>query len=633
MRRLLTFAAMLTLGLAPASAQTFVPQVSFATTRTPVTLVVDAREASRAILAVHETLPVAPGSFTLVFPQWIPGWHAPLGALYDMAELRMHAGNTVVAWRRDRVDMFAFHVDVPAGVTTIDVDFDVLMNAPGDVMASGNMAILNWDRTLLYQQGIDSHQYYVKTSLVLPQDWDFGTALRTESREGDRVNFAMTNLATLVDSPLDMGRYSKKWRLWKDGSAFVELDAFADEPKDLQVTPAILRAYERLPSEAFALYGSRHFADYHALLALSSAISFQGIEHHQSSDDRTYPDFLTNPDESYVTGDLVTHEFSHSWNGKYRRPYDLTTPNFQVPQQTDLLWVYEGMNQYLGDLLSFRCGLRDPKTYPELLAEYYAYMLVEPGRKTTPIIDVTTGFPYYILPLTTGADYQSIRRVWFDAYIEDELMWLDVDTIIRERSHGARSLDTFLQRYTLPKLTDPIVKTYTRDDIEALLNSVQPYDWHGFFQRSVYEVAAEPPGDELARSGWKLVWSDRRNAYTGATNPFIQGMVDAWFSLGIVTDGHGVVGDVLDDSPAWHAGLVPGETIATIDGKTFDATQLEHALQRAKQDAAPIVLGVQRFGHASILAVDYHGGPRYPHLVRIPGTNDMLAQIMAPHAR
>ena len=243
---------------------------------------------------------------------------------------------------------------MPAGTQALDAEFDVLMNASGDVMSSHSLAIVNWNRALLYQDGIDSHRYFVKPSILLPPGWDFATALRGATQSGNRVDFAVTPLNTLVDSPLDLGRYVRKWNLWQEGSAFVQLDAFADHPQDLDIPASLLRAYQRVPDEAFALYGSRHFADYHALLTLSDAVGFQGIEHHQSSDDRAPDDFLTDPNESLSGGDLITHEFSHSWNGKYRRPGDLTTPNFQVPQLTDLLWVYEGMNQYLGDLLSFR---------------------------------------------------------------------------------------------------------------------------------------------------------------------------------------------------------------------------------------------------------------------------------------
>ncbi len=273
------------------------------------------------------------------------------------------------------------------------------------------------------------------------------TALRGASRNGDRVDFNVTPLEMLVDSPLDMGAFVRKWDLWRDGAAFVQLDAFADYPQNLDIPAKLLEAYHRVPAEAFALYGSRHFEDYHALLTLSDTVEFQGIEHHQSSDNRAPDDFLTDPADSISDGDLVTHEFSHSWNGKYRRPADLTTPNFQVPQKTDLLWVYEGMNQYLGDLLSFRSGIREPSQYPEYMATVYADMDYETGRATTPLIDVTTGAPYYYV---TRGDYEHIRRGSGDFYTEGELVWLDVDTIIRQRSNGARSIEDFLHRFTQP---------------------------------------------------------------------------------------------------------------------------------------------------------------------------------------
>lgn len=489
MRGVTMFAAAALLALAqPAYAQQFMPAQSLATAQNPMMLVLDARQAARGVLFVHETIPVRPGSFTVVYPQWIPGEHGPTGPLYDLAEFHASAGATPVPWHRDDVDMYAFHLDVPAGVSSVALDFNVVLNGPGDIMSSSVLAIVNWNRVLLYQAGIDSSQYFVKASVMLTPDWQFGTALRTDSQTSGRVDFATTALVNFVDSPMDLGAYVKKWTLWKDGSAFVELDAFADDPKDLEIAPSVLSAYERVPAEAFALYGSRHFADYHALVTLSNTISFQGIEHHQSSDDRAYADFLTSPQVQIQGGDLVTHEFSHSWNGKYRRPADLTTPNFQVPQRTDLLWVYEGMNQYLGDLISFRAGLRDPKGYPELVAEFYAMMASQSGRKTTPIIDLTTGAPYYY---AERADYTSMRRSAYDFYTEGHLLWLDVDTIIRERSHGARSLDTFLHQYTAPTVTGPIVETYTRSQVESILNNVQPYDWHGFFERHVYTATVK----------------------------------------------------------------------------------------------------------------------------------------------
>jgi predicted metalloprotease with PDZ domain len=617
--------------LAPAIAYAaeFVAKPSLATEQDPATLILDASRAADGIMEVRERIPATAGSFTIVYPKWIPGEHGPTGPLNDLAALRISADGAPLDWRRDPNDLYAFHVDVPAGTQAIDAEFDVLMNASGDVMSSHSLAIVNWNRALLYQDGIDSHRYFVKPSIVLPPGWDFATALRGAMQSGNRIDFAVTPLNMLVDSPLDLGRYVRKWNLWQEGSAFVQLDAFADHPQDLDLPASLLRAYQRVPDEAFALYGSRHFADYHALLTLSDAVGFQGIEHHQSSDNRAPDDFLTDPDESLSGGDLVTHEFSHSWNGKYRRPADLTTPNFQVPQLTDLLWVYEGMNQYLGDLLSFRAGIREPKQYPEYLATVYSEMDTETGRATTPLIDLTTGAPYYYL---ARGDYGAIRRNAGDFYTEGELVWLDVDTIIRERSHGARSLDTFLHRYTEPALTGPIVKTYTRGEIETLLNEVEPYDWHAFFDKYVYQRSVHPPADELARSGWKFVYTEKPNAFITASQADDPG-ITGWYSYGADLSAKGVVRDVREGSPAWRAGLAPGMHVLAVDNQEFSAGVFEYALKKAQHSSAPISLITSQTGWFQTLSLDYHDGVRYPHLERIEGTPDMLAAIMVPHAK
>ncbi|HEU5480007.1 MAG TPA: hypothetical protein VFU90_09255 [Candidatus Tumulicola sp.] len=592
----------------------------------PVTLVVDATQASRGILYAHERIPVTPGTLTLVYPKWIPGEHGPTGPLNDLAALRMSADGKPLDWRRDQVDLYAFHVNVPAGVQTLDVDFDVLLNAPDDEMATRSLAILNWNRALLYKDGVNSHDYFFKPSIELPDGWDYATALREPAKTGNRIDFAVTPLSMLVDSPLDLGRYVKKWDLWQAGSAFVQLDAFADYPQDLDIPAALLKAYERMPAEAFAMYGSRHFLDYHALLTLSDAIGFQGIEHHQSSDDRAPDDFLTDPEESTAGGDLITHEFSHSWNGKYRRPADLTTPNFQVPMRTDLLWVYEGMNQYLGDVLSFRTGIREPQKYPEYLANVYAGMDTESGRATTPLIDLTTGAPYYY---EARGNYGSIRRDANDFYTEGELVWLDVDTIIRARSHGERSLDTFLHRFTEPSTTGPITQTYTRAQVERLLNEVEPYDWNAFFEKYVYQTSIHPPSDELERAGWRLV-------YTSKPNEFVQAeghQLTHWYSYGANISTKGTVRDVRPDSPAWKAGLVPDMTILAVNGQEFDPDVLDYALAQAQHSMAPISLIVKQNGWYQTLSLNYHEGVRYPHLERIAGTPDMLSSIVAPHAK
>ncbi len=616
-----------TVGALAQSPLPFTPARPFATQSDPVTLVLDASQAARGITYVHEKIPVAPGEFTLVYPKWIPGEHGPTGPLHDLTSIRVTANGKTLDWRRDSIDLYAFEVDVPQGVSTLNVDFTILMNAPGDVFSTHSVAIINWNRYLLYQGGVNSHDYYVKPSIELPAGWEFGTALRDPKRSGNTVDFALTPLNMLVDSPLDMGQYVKKWTLWKGDGSYVELDAFAGRPQDLDVPAKMIDAYKRVPAEAFALYGSRHFADYHALLTLSNQIGFQGIEHHQSSADRAPDDFLTNPMEALLGGDLVTHEFSHSWNGKYRRPADLTTPNFQVPEQTDLLWVYEGMNQYLGDLISFRAGIRNYKSYPEYLASVYAEMDTETGRATTPIIDLTTGAPYYY---TARGGYHAIRRSAGDFYSEGELMWLDVDTIIRQRSHGARSLDTFLHEYTTPAVTGPITKVYDRAQIEALLNKVQPYDWHAFFTKWVYSVAPHPPTSELARSGWKLVYTSKPNKFVSAGEA-LEHSINAWYSIGADIGANGRVFDVRENSPAWESGLAVGETIEAVDGQKFDPGVFNYELKQAQHGAA-MTFVVSQDAWFQTLTIDYHGGPLYPHLERIKGVPNMLAQIMKPHA-
>ncbi len=600
--------------------------LSLATQSRPMTLVLDARQSPRGMMQSRMTIPVKPGTFTIVYPKWIPGEHGPTGPLNDLTELHVTAGGRDLAWRRDKVDMYAFHVDVPQGTDTIDVDFTVLLNGPDDTMATHNITIVNWNRDLLYQNNINSQQYFVKPSVILPHGWSYGTALPGARQTGDRVDFDTVALYTLVDSPLDMGRYYKHVLLWQNGNAAQWLDAFADRPQDLEFPAKEVAAYKRMTPQALAMYGSRHWSQYHSLLTLSDAIGFQGIEHHQSSDNRASHDFMTDPKAQLAGGDLLTHEFSHSWNGKYRRPDDLTTPNFQIPQQTDLLWVYEGMNQYLGDVLSFRTNIRDPKAYPEYLASIYAAMDTEPGRTTTSIIDTTTGAPYFY---QAGGAYPSLRRTAGDFYTEGHLIWLAADVIIRDRTGGRKSLDDFEHLFTEPALTGPIVKTYTRADVESLLNEVAPYDWHGFFDRYVYSIAPHPPYDDIERAGWRLVYNDKPNVFVNGHGH--EGSLNLWYSLGVKLNGEGTVRDVRKGSAAWNAGLVPGLKINAVDDQQFDDDVLEYAIRNAQHSSSAIRLLGSLDGWYATYDVNYHDGMRYPHLVRSGARPDMLQKIVGAH--
>ncbi|MGA9368060.1 MAG: hypothetical protein WBV35_11420 [Steroidobacteraceae bacterium] len=599
----------------------------YATQAHPETLVLDARNVGRGLMTATMRIPVKPGAFTFVYPKWVPGEHGPTGPLTNISEIKVSAGGRPLQWWRDQVDMYAFHVDVPHGVDALDVQFTVLVNSDGDHMSTPNLAIINWNRVLFYQADTNSHHVYFKPSIILPDGWSYGTALPGPQQSGQRVDFAEVALNMLVDSPLDCGRYYKHIELWRQGSAYQMLDMFADRPQDLDASDKLIAEYKQLPPQAFALYGSRHWDDYHSLLTLSDDIGFQGIEHHQSSDNRAPDDFMTNPKELLLGGDLLTHEFSHSWNGKYRRPYDLFTLNFQIAMRTDLLWVYEGMNQYLGDLLSFRTTIRKPSDYPEYLATVYAALANEPGRNTEPLIDTTTAAPYLY---QADGSYPNVHRTAGDFYAEGELLWLDADTLIREKTHGAKSLDTFLHLYSAPALTGPITKTYTRAEIERSLNQVVPYDWHAFFQKRVYEVAPTPPDAELARSGWRLVYTSKPNPFIEA-NETLRHSNDQWYSYGILINRDETVSDVREGSPAWDAGIAPGMKIAAIDGQEYTGDVLKYVSTEAEHANGPTAFLVQQDGWYRTLQVDYHGGPKYPHLVRIAGTPDMLAQIMAPH--
>lgn len=602
---------------------------SYATRSDPEILVLDARSAARGLMFSHLTIPVRPGRFTMVYPKWIPGEHGPTGPLADIAQMRVSAGGAPLHWLRGQVNLYAFQVDVPQGVSHILVSFTVVLNA-ADIMATRNLAIVNFNRDLFYQNDTNNGQVFFKASVVLPPGWDYGCALPEAARSGNRVDFSVVPLEMLVDSPLDMGRYYRHVVLWSGEGTEQMLDAFADHPQDLDFPAATIDAYKNMSSEAFALYGSRHWNVYHSLLTLSDAIGFQGIEHHQSSDDRASEDFMTNPKEQIASGDLLTHEFSHSWNGKYRRPFDLWQPNFQIPEHTELLWVYEGMNQYLGDLLSFRMGIRDPTKYPEYLANVYAAMANESGRRTTPLIDLTTGAPFYYV--TGGGPWENLRRSADDFYTEGELVWLDADTIIRELSHGTKSLDAFLHIYSAPALTGPIVKTYTRADIEEYLNDVEPYDWHGFFERYVYSVAPQPPTDELARSGWRLIYNDKPNEFIDAEES-TRHVDNESYGIGISIDHKASIITVREGSAAWYAGLVPGMTIVAVDGQEYSDDALRYVIREAQHAAGSIAFIVKESSWVNTYRVNYHGGLRYPHLERIPGVPDMLREIVAPHRK
>jgi predicted metalloprotease with PDZ domain len=629
------FLGMLLTMAAPVPSLSAALDPSLATAGNPMTVVLDERMAPRGIAYTHMTIPVAPGAFTLDYPMWIPGEHAPTGPLHDMSELRISANGQPISWQRDPVDMYAFHVTVPPGVHRVNVDFTVLLNQQNNFtdgqLATRNTMVGNWNRYILYQRNIDNTKYYVTPSLILPPGWDYASALPVRSRSGNHIDFNMVTLETLVDSPTDSGRYYRHILTWSQGNAKSYLDMFADHSEDLDMPSWEVAAYKRMTPEAMAIYGGRHWNVYHSELTLSDLIPGQGIEHHQSSDDRADDDFVTKRDEELAGGDLLTHEFSHSWNGKYRRPFDLQQPDYNLPhpEHTELLWQYEGMNQYIGDMLAFRCGIKGKTAdYPEYLASIYAQMAYEPGRRTTPIIDTTTGAPYYY---TNAGPYGSLRRSSNDFYTEGELMWLDADTIIRQLTNERKSLDDYTRVFA-GGISGPRVVTYTRADLERYLNGVAAYDWHGFFQKYVYSIAVEPPTDEIQRAGYKFVFTDKPNAYDAA-NESTGKLVESWYDVGVNLSNEGKIQDVLEGSAGWNDGLGIGMTVVAVNDRAFSPDAWKAAVKATSSSFAPLRLTVEQDDYYRDITVHYHGGAKYPHLVRVKGRSDMLTLIMRPHAK
>ena len=604
--------------------------------RVPMQLTVDTSEVERGYVHVSERIGVAPGPLTLVYPKWIPGEHAPSGPIANVAGLEIRAGGRRLAWVRDLVDLYAYHVNVPAGTATLDVGFDYLAANEGNYssarLATPNMLTITWNKFVIYPLVNDVATIDVTPRLVLPGgDWQYGCALSQTSRTAATVAFAPVTLNKLVDSPLDAGINKRSWPLGSISGAPVELDVFADTPEELEAAPAQIDAYRRLVAQMGALYGARHFDHYTFLLTLSDEMPGNGVEHHQSSDDGTDGDFFTNPKSFVTEATLLPHEFNHSWDGKYRRPADLATTNFQVPMIDDLLWAYEGMTQHYGELESERAGLWTKQQWLDSLAGTWALLDTTTGRRTRSLVDTATSGPFlYAAPRELSS---ARRRV--DFYPEGEMMWILADETIRARTHGAKTLDDFTRAFFGAPDTGPATKTYTRDDVVAALRAVVPFDWSGFFTTWVDEIAPHPP-DIFERGGYRLVYAAKPTEFYKTENAQ-RHTLDARYSLGIVARGDGTIGDVIEGSAANKAGIGVGVKIAAIDGRALSAeeaqTQLDDALVAHERTAAPIHVLLLGGGVYRDVAVAYRGGPRYPRLERIPGTPDVLSDIAKPLGR
>ncbi|MGC1388189.1 MAG: hypothetical protein WA807_09305 [Steroidobacteraceae bacterium] len=593
-----------------------------------IRLAVDASDVDRRIVRVHETLTGVGADTVLLYPEWLPGSHAPEGPIDRFAGLRISANGAPVIWKRDPLDVYAFHVYPAAGIKSIDIEFEYLSPTStrvADMEISRDVLFLEWNSLLLYPAGYFARQIPVQASITLPHDWKFGSALEVQSASGDQTTFKRLSLETLIDSPVYAGRYASRLDLDPGSAASVHLDLFADRPELLTVKPEQLQAYRNLVQQAYRLFGSHHYAHYDFLYSLSDQVHQQGLEHHQSSEDGTEPDSFTEWDKNAYDRDLLPHEFTHSWNGKFRRPADLWTPNYNVPMQNSLLWVYEGQTQYWGEVLAARSGLWTKQQALDALAQTAAYYQQQAGRRWRPLQDTTNDEIINPRRPMSWRDWQRFE----DYYDEGRLIWLEADTLIRDRSQGKRSLDDFARSFFGIDDGSFVTVTYTFEDVVKALNAVEPYDWAGFLRERLDGAARPPPLEGLRRGGYKLVYKDTPSELEKASD-LERKRVGLRYSIGVSLDEKdGTVLQVAWDSPAFKAKLTESTQILAVNGAAFSPDVLKDAIRSAKDTTLPIELIVKTGDRYRVVALDYHDGLRYPHLERDESVPALLDDIWA----
>jgi predicted metalloprotease with PDZ domain len=593
-----------------------------------ISLFVDASSAPRKIFHAKLRIPAGAGDLTLYYPKWIPGEHAPDGPVVDLAGLKFYAGGKLLKWRRDLLDGFTIHIDVPAGESEVNAELDFLSPAvfeggfSAGSSATDKMAVISWNQVLLYPKGWKADELTYTASLKLPADWKYGTPLpiaSTSDQNGEtEIKFQPAPLDTLVDSPVITGEYLKVVKLADDPPT--EMDIAADSAAALDAPPELWDHYRNLVEQAQKLFGAHHYRDYHFLLSLSDHVAHFGLEHHESDDSRVDERGLVDENNRKLEATLLPHEYVHSWNGKYRRPADLATPDYQQPMQDDLLWVYEGLTNYLGTVLAARSGLLTAEQSRDDLALTAAALDHTPGRTWRNLQDTADAAPelYFAPPA-----WESWRRST-DFYDEDTLNWLWVDVIIRQQSKGTKSIDDFCHLFHGAPSTGPALKTYTFDDVVNALNQIVPYDWRGFWTERLTNHGPGAPLGGIEGSGWKVEYDETPSEMDRGSG---ERYIDAAYSLGLELRDDGGIVDTTEGMPAALAGIGPGMKLIAVNGRQYSPDVLRAALKTGKGGSAPLELLVENTDYYKTYRIDYHGGERYPHLVRDESKPDLLTEI------
>lgn len=615
-----------------ADAQTSPQAPVYAASTTPypgtIALEVDATNLSQRVFSVKQRIPVSAGPVTLLFPKWLPGNHADYGRIDKVAGLVITANGQKVEWTRDPLDVYAFNVDVPQGASTLDVAFQFITptdREQGRVVMTPNMLNLQWNMVALYPAGYAASAITVAPSVKLPAGWQAATALEVQSKAGDVVTYKPIDFDTLVDSPMFAGRHFKTIDLSNGKGKPVRLNVVADDAKYLEVKPDHLQAHRNLVEQMRKLYGAEHYDHYDFLFALSGQMSGIGLEHHRSSENGVGVKYFTSWDPKKGSSDLLAHEYNHSWDGKYRRGADLTTSTFNTPMQGSLLWVYEGQTQYWGNVITARSGLRTFETSKDALALVAAAYSENRAGLSWRALQDTTNDP--IIAKRTSKAYRS-WQLSEDYYSGGQLIWLEVDARLREKSNNKVSLDDFAKKFFGGNDGDFKVNPYTFDDVVATLNGLVADDWHTFLRDRLDGKKAITGGIEAA--GWRLVFKDKPNGYAKAAAAEYGGGDDFLYSLGITVGRDGSISDVRWDSPAFKAGVGPEMTPVAVNGRQYSGEVMEDAITAAKASKQPIELLVKEFDTYRTIKLPYYDGLRYPHLERIEGRPDLLFSIYAP---
>jgi predicted metalloprotease with PDZ domain len=589
-------------------------------------LSVDATDAPRNILHATLTIPVTSGATTIVYPKWLPGNHRPTGPIQNFTGLHFKAGGKELEWQRDLEDMYSFHLQIPAGVTELQASYDLLTYNGKSSLASSKVLDLLWNQVVLYPQGMASSAVQVSASLRLPEGWKFGTALTPKQQSGSTVEFETVSLTMLVDSPLIAGAYYRQVQINPPGEPVTHvIDMVGESEEAIQITDKDLASAKQLVAETGRMFGARHYGKYHFLLTLSDQTAHHGLEHHESSDNGAAEDMFSSPSAHDLEADLLPHEFFHSWNGKYRRPAGLATPSYQEPMHGDLLWVYEGLTDYYGNILAARTGFRTPEQFRENLAYTAAMLDHRAGRTWRPLQDTATSVQSLF---AAPPEWTNWRRT-ADYYPEGYLIWLDVDVTIKIRSKWTKSLNDFCRIFHGGQSGPPEVVPYKFEDVVSALNQVVPYDWAQFLRERLDSKSAHAPLGGITSGGWKLVYTEQKNTTMDAREKS-GGTLDLSFSLGLIASKDGDVRDVIPGSPAYAAGLGPGMKLIAVNGRKWSKDNIRAAMRAGVHNQQPLALLAENGEYYNTYPVNYHEGERYPHLVREDGQPNILDDIIKP---